>query len=137
MYPSASQISFRRSWIDLEGCDLPISQKGGLDSTEHGIHHNAQWQQKAGCGSWHASQGRNDSRATSKQHSCDKNVGHQAKYDEYNMSRGAISRPDNFEESLEVISVCSCCRRMRVLHEHLVLFSLAQLQWLRRAKSVQ
>jgi hypothetical protein len=51
------------SQISIRGKDIahPIGQESSLNSTEHSVHHYAQWQQETSCWSGHSSQSGNDS----------------------------------------------------------------------------
>jgi hypothetical protein len=81
-----------------------VSKEGSLDSTKHGVQDNTDWQEETSCGSWHASQGVNDGRSASEQHSSDKDVGHQTEANIYTVGNGAITCSDNLEESVSIWS---------------------------------
>lgn len=77
-----------------------ISKESGLDTSEHGVDDDTDWEQETSGNGVHSSQGADDGGTTSQQHSSDEDVGHDSKDGEDDMGGGSKSGLDDFEESM-------------------------------------
>jgi hypothetical protein len=86
-----------------DGVDV-VSQKGGLDSSEHGVDDNTKRQEETGCCGRHTSQRGDDGRSSSEQHGGDENVGKETERDVHEMGGSSISSLDSFQECLSLLA---------------------------------
>jgi hypothetical protein len=80
----------------------PVSDEGGLDTAKHGVCYNTDWKQETSSYGVHASEILDDGTTTGQQHSCNQDVSHKTKDDEYAMGDSSIAGTDGFQEGMSV-----------------------------------
>ena len=93
-----------------------VGKEGSLDTTEHGIEDDTNWEQETSRSGGNTGQRSDDSRATSQQHGSDQDVCHQSKDDENEMGVDAITGLDDLKERMCVGSAalqlnCNGCKQ--------------------------
>lgn len=81
-----------------------VGKESCLNTTEHGVNDNTNWEQEAGGNSVHSSERADNSSTTGQQHGRYQDVRHDAEYGEDQMGDGSEASPNDFKEGMGVWS---------------------------------